>query len=447
MKALQVALCGILSVFSVAAHAAVSDADAQKLKTTLTPMGAERMGNAENTIPEWTGGYTEVEPGYQPGEPRKDPFSADKPMFSITRENMAQYAQYLSDGQKHMLETLPDFRMDVYPTRRTAAAPEFVYENILKNATRAQLSADGTAVENAYGGVPFPIPQNGAEAIWNHLLAFRGTQAREYWSAYVVGSDGVPSLAAGSIQEHSWPYYDRDGSAETFSGKYYQMVAENKQPSFKAGEIVLAQEFTDGKRNVWQYLPGQRRVRRAPNVAYDTPDFISSGVTNFDEVHLFTGSIDRYEWNLVGKQELFVPYNNNAFQLKKISEVLGPKFVNPDATRWELHRVWVVEATLAPGKRHAMPKRRFYLDEDTWLALVSDGWDNNGKLWKSGFEFAFVAPELPAVQTRPMVMYDFTAGAYLSHFMTNENTPQIDNSAQFEDRRFTPDALSARSVR
>lgn len=447
MRVINLVLCGLLASVSGVSYAAVSATEAQRLNAELTPMGGEKKANAEGTIPEWTGGYKDVDPAYKPGQPRNNPFASDKPRFTITKDNYAQYAKFLSDGQKHMLETMPGFKMNVYPTRRTAAAPSYVYENTYKNATQATLTSDGMGVEKSFGGIPFPIPQSGAEAIWNHLLAFRGIAAREYWSAYVVGSDGVASLASGSLQEHSWPYYDRTGNAENFSGKYYQMVVENKEPAFKAGEIVLAHEFVDGKRSVWQYLPGQRRVRRAPNVAYDTPDFISSGVTNFDEYNLFSGAIDRYEWKLVGKQEMFVPYNNNGFNLKKIDEVLGEKFVNPDATRWELHRVWVVEANLADGKRHAMPKRRFYLDEDKWMALVSDGWDTNGNLWKAGFAFAFVMPEVPAIQTRPLVMYDFTSGAYLAHLVPNERTPQLDNSVSYEDRRFTPDALSSRGVR
>ncbi|MBV2205690.1 MAG: DUF1329 domain-containing protein [Pseudomonas sp.] len=428
-----------LTLFACAATAAVPESEAQRLKSELTPFGAERQGNAEGTIPGWEGGYTRTDTGYQPGQARKDPFAGERPLFSIDGSNYQQYEQHLSAGQKHMLESFPDFRMDVYPTQRTAAAPQWVYENTYRNALNARM--EHGAVVGAYGGIPFPIPQDGTEAIWNHLLAFRGTQLAEYWRAYLVASDGVPTLAAGSLHRHSYPYYTEGGNVEAFDGKYYEMVVENKEPPFKAGEKVLAQEFVDGKRNVWQYLPGQRRTRRAPNVAYDTPDFISSGVTNFDEVNLFTGALDRYQWTLVGKQELYVPYNNNGLQLRKVDELLGKKFVNPDATRWELHRVWVVEASLAPGKRHAMPKRRFYLDEDTWMALVSDGWDANGKLWKAGFQFPFVAPEVPVVQTRPLVMYDFSASAYLSHFIGNERSPQVDNTARFEGSEFSPGSL------
>lgn len=428
-----------LALFSSAVLAAVPEQEAQRLQSELTPLGAERQGNAEGTIPAWDGGYTLVDEEYQPGQGRKDPFADEQSSFSIDLSNYQEYEQYLSDGQKHMLATFPEYRMDVYPTRRTAAAPQWVYENTYRNALNARM--DGDAVTGAYGGIPFPIPQNGTEAIWNHKLAFRGTQLAEYWRVYMVASDGVPTLAAGSLQRHSYPYYREEGNAETFDGKYYEMVVETKEPPFKAGEKVLAQEFVDGRRNVWQYLPGQRRTRRAPNVAYDTPDFISSGVTFFDEYNLFTGALDRYEWKLVGKQEMYVPYNNNGLQLRKIDELLGEKFLNPDAARWELHRVWVVEANLVSGKRHAMPKRRFYLDEDTWVALASDGWDSNGDLWKAGFVFPFVAAEVPIMQARPKLMYDFSSGAYLSHLMGNERSPQVDNTARFEDRDFTPAAL------
>lgn len=434
-----------LALVSALSHAAVPGPEAQKLKSTLTPFGAEKQGNASGSIPQWNGGYTQAEAGYKTGQPRKDPFASDKPLFSISKSNYQRYADSLTEGQKHMLANFDGFQINVYPTRRTAAAPQWVYNNTFQNATRARM--EGSKVVGAFGGIPFPIPKNGTEAMWNHLLAFRGTQLREYWRAYLVGGNGKSSLASGSLEEHTYPYYDRNGSVEKFDGKFYQMVVENKEPAFKAGEAVLAQEFTDGRRNVWQYLPGQRRVRRAPNVAYDTPDFIASGVTNFDEVNLFTGSLDRYEWKLVGKKEMFIPYNNNGLQQKPAADLLGRKFFGANHTRWELHRVWVVEGQLAAGKRHVMPKRRFYLDEDTWMAVASDSWDAKGKLWKAGFMFPFVAPEVPIVQTRPMVMYDFSSGAYLVHFLTNEKKLQVDNTAKIEDSKFTPDALGTRSGR
>jgi hypothetical protein len=158
--------------------AAVAPDVAATLNTTLTPLGAERAGNENGSIPPWEGGLTEVTPGFEVGGRRPDPFAEEKPLFSITAVNMRQYADKLTDGTIAMLQKYPDsfLRMDVYPTHRTAAAPQWVYDKTYKNATSAEIidGSGGPEPKGAYGGVPFPIPQSGAEVMWNHLLRWTG---------------------------------------------------------------------------------------------------------------------------------------------------------------------------------------------------------------------------------------------------------------------------------
>lgn len=439
---------GTLSLMVTAPSvAAVSAAEAAKLKSTLTPLGGERAGNKDASIPAWDGGYTKVPAGFKPGQPRPDPFANEKPLFSITAKNMAQYADRLTDGQKLLLTKHPSYRIDVYPTHRTAAAPQWVYDNTFKNATEAKTTSNGLAVDGALGGVPFPIPQTGAEVMWNHLLRWAGESVKVGVRAYLVAG-GKPVLGSENVSEMSFPYYFRDARP----GKdleFWQLYMAAVAPSFKAGEIILARDALDqvGKgRQTWQYLVGQRRVRRAPSVAYDTPNTVTSGVDFFDEAMLFNGAMDKYQWKLSGKREIFVPYNTNGVFLKKTADVLGPNHINPDHVRFELHRVWVVEAELAPGKRHVLPKRRFYIDEDSWNALWSDGWDAQGQLWHSGMGLPLLAFDLPAQIQWNFVIYDHLKESYSAQTMID--TPdQYTAVPRWPAENFTPESMAARGVR
>jgi hypothetical protein len=221
-------------------------------------------------------------------------------------------------------------------------------------------------------------------------------------------------------------------------------------PPFKVGENILTQDPVDQVnegRKSWLYVVGQRRVRRAPTIAYDNPSTVSSGFSLFDEIFLFNGAIDRYQWKLIGKQQMIVPYNTQRFHSRKVAEVLGPDHLNPDDVRWELHRVWVVEATLAPGRRHVIVRRRFYLDEDTWLAVLVDGWDAHGQLWHVGMALPFIAPELPGVVTAPYVIYDLVKRGYVASSLFNEGDRHYQVTEQKPESFFSAGALAAEGIR
>jgi hypothetical protein len=439
---------GLWAIVHVAG-AAVSTQEAARLKSELTPLGAERAGNKGGTIPAWDGGYTTVWPGYRSGQPRPDPFAGEKPILRITPQDLQAHEARLSEGVKALLRRFPSFRIDVYPTHRTAAAPRWIYENTLKNATRARAVENGQVVQSAYGGVPFPIPKSGAEVMWNHNLAWRGASTRYEYSTYVVASR-KPVLSTAGTVDNQYPYYYQGGSPENFKGTTTMIKIITTAPPFRVGENLLIQEPLDqlheGRRS-WQYLVGQRRVRRAPNIAYDNPSSVTSGFTFFDESFLFNGALDRYDWKLVGKQEMYVPYNTQQFHTKKTSEILGPDHLNPDHLRWELHRVWVVEATLAAGKRHVMPRRRFYVDEDTWLVVLYEGWDARGALWHVGHALPLLVPELPAVLVLPYAIYDLVKGGYAVSSLFNEGHLHLQVTERRPDAEFTPAALAAGGVR
>ena len=445
-------IVGICSIFvlSQGAFASVTPEEAAKLKTTLTPMGAEKAGNADGTIPAWEGGYTTVPPGYKSGDKRPDPFAGEKPLFSITAQNMDQYADKLAEGAKELLKKDPSFRLDVYPTHRTAAAPQVVYDNTFKNATRAKTNNNGLSIEGAYGGIPFPFPKDGFEVMWNHLLTFRGVATSVPFRNYLITPDGKKILVVEAEDQEQFPYYINDIPMEEWNGDFLLFRQVQKAPPFKAGETILARDPVDmyGKgRQAWQYLVGQRRTRRAPSIAYDTPDFVSSGHNYFDEVFVFNGALDRYDWKLIGKKEMYIPYNCNKFYLQKDTDIMGDKSVNPDHVRWELHRVWVVEANLAPGKRHVVAKRRMYIDEDSWWTVLYDGWDGQGQLWRFTLSLPLLAMDLPAIVPVSEFVHNLQTGACCATVITNEMPVQYQSVPPRPDSFFTPDALAGAGIR
>jgi len=433
-----------------AASAGVSAEEAARLKTELTPLGAERAGNKDGSIPAWTGGYTTPIPGDKPGGRRGDPFKDEKPLYSISAKNAEQYADKLTDGTKAMLKKYPDsFRVDVYKTHRTAAAPQWVYDNTFKNAGRAKL--DGDVVSGAYGGIPFPIPKTGTEVMWNHLLRWRGTAWQFQTDMYQLTADGKSVLATDGVGDQQMPYYLPDGSPEKFaqSGDYWLVRLVNAGPPIRAGEAIVGRENVDpSKAQAWVYLTGQRRVRKLPNPCCDTPTPAAAGVMSFDEIEVFTGRLERFDFKLLGKKEMLIPYNSNRLlQPKTDAEVLNAHHLNPDFVRWELHRVWVVEASVREGKRHQAPKNRYYCDEDTWICVLGDRWDANGQLWKTLWNQTFVAPDLPGLVGGAMGFNDLISGTAFVANLYNAKNAHYPIVAPFPDSNFTPDAMAAAGAR
>jgi hypothetical protein len=444
MKTLAAALVTV-SMTGLACAAVTAD-EAAKLKTELTPLGAEKAGNKDGSIPAWTGGYTKVPVGYKSGQPRPDPFADEKPLLTITAANMAQHADRLDEGQLHLLKKFPDYRINVYPTHRSAAAPQWVYDETFKNATRAKM--EGDAVVGAYGGVPFPIPRTGAELIWNHSLRVRPAAYRHPFNTYTVDSSGNASLASGAVNEVSLPYYKQGGSPEQMKhGAYFQNVQSVVAPSVRAGELLMYYDQLDNNRPAWQYLVGQRRVRRAPTICCDTPNFVNSGVDFFDQVFVWFGPSTNYDWKIVGKKEMYIPYNNNRLIMSKDKDALKKDFINPDLVRWELHRVWEVEGTVRAGKRDVRPKRKLYLDEDTYIAVLGNTWDAQGTLWHTSIGFPWIQYELPAVGLEVWTTMDFIKGTY-TFSPIGDQSAQIQIMAEpWPDSYYTPEALSRKGVR
>jgi hypothetical protein len=400
------------------AHGAVTPDEAKQLGATLTAVGAEKAANKDGTIPEYTGGMIAPPANFVKGSgSRPDPFAADKPRMVITGKNLQGMDDKLTAGTKELLKRFPSFRVDVYPTHRPVTLPKNLLDNTAKNALRTKSVDGGIGVEGALAGVPFPIPKTGFEVMWNHLLRYQGRAFTTRFESWNVDASGVSSLAtAGEITEE-FPLADpKLAEPAKQDDVFFRTKLAYNAPARRAGEALMAFDAVNpavAPRRVWQYLPGQRRVKLAPDVAYDTPNPGAAGASTYDDAWVFNGALDRFEFKLVGKKEVVVPYNQyKLFGATKVEDIVKPNHLNPDWLRWELHRVWVVEATLKPGKRHIYSKRTFYIDEDSWVAVASDQYDARGQLYRASFDHMIFAYDAQATYTGNHVIYDFVSGAY-----------------------------------
>jgi hypothetical protein len=432
------------------ALAEVTPAEVARLGADLTPLGAEKAGNADGTIPAWDGGITKPPAGYKVGDHHPDPYADDKIIVAITAANMAQYAAKLAPGHQAMLKAYPSFKLNVYPTHRSASYPQRIYDMTKKVAGTAKLAAEGHGVLGAINGYPFPIPKTGIEVIWNHLLRYRGEGASRRISQAAPTRGGSYTLV--DFAEEFVFLYSQEGATEASIGnKILYFKQEVLAPARLAGGILLVHETLDQvaeHRSAWVYNPGQRRVRRAPNIAYDNPGTASDGMRTSDQLDIFNGAPDKYDWKLVGKQEIYVPYNSYKLHSKslKYKDILTPLHINPDHCRYELHRVWVVDATLKEGERHIYQRRTFYFDEDSWQILLVDQYDNRGQLWRVSEGHVINYYEVPTLWTTLEVHTDLQAGRYLANGLDNEST-MYDFTIKRTAEDFTPGALRREGTR
>jgi hypothetical protein len=448
-------IAAALAFVSATALAAVSPEEAAQLGKTLTPLGAEKAGNKEGTIPAWTGGITQIPANFDVTTGRRpDPFAADKPRFRVTGANADQHKEHLTAVAQALLKRYPDFYMDVYPTRRPVNQPAKIYENTAKNALNAKSVNDGLGMEGALPGYPFPIPKSGHEVMWNHIMRYAGKATFCKYDAFNVDSSGTVTLSATGLSYQEFPIFDPKNMDTVIKppDPIWYIKQDYKAPARRAGELLLVIDHANPiaqQRKAWQYLPGQRRVKLAPDICCDTPNPGTAGAATYDDAFVFNGSQDRYDMKLVGKREMYVPYNNYEFLYFPPSRdaVTVKNFMNPALTRWELHRVWVVEATLKPGKRHIYKKRVFYFDEDSWLALSSDQYDARDQLFRGTYSYPAFAYDVKVQNTSLQATYDLNAGLYSSQGNCGLYPPGIVYNNGWPARDWTPDALAGSGIR
>lgn len=448
---LQTGVLG-LSLLASSVMAAVSADEAAKLGTTLTPLGAEMAGNADGTIPAWTGGLPKNAGTVDARGFLQDPFASEKPLFVITAENVEQYKDKLTPGQLAMFKRYPQsYRMPVYPTHRSASVPDSVIEATKRNATNTVMVQNGNGLANFDTANPFPIPQNGLEVIWNHITRYRGGSAKRFVTQATPQANGSYSLVY-FVDEFTF----RGALADVDKSKESNVLFYFKQrvtaPSRLAGNVLLIHETLDQvkePRLAWLYNAGQRRVRRAPQVSYDGPGTAADGLRTTDNFDMYNGAPDRYEWKLNGKKEIYIPYNTYKLDSPdlKYADVVKAGHINQDLSRYELHRVWHVTATLKQGERHIYAKRDFFIDEDTWQASAIDHYDGRGTLWRvaEAHNQYYYNHQVPwyTVET----LYDLLSGRYLALGMKNEEKQAYEFGFPAKESDYTPAALRQAGVR
>lgn len=442
----------LLSLWASATPAAVSAREALVLGQDLTPVGAEKAGNADGSIPAWTGGLSKDAGTVDGSGFMTDPYADDTPLFTITAENAEQYRGKLSEGQLALFKRYPkSFRMAIYPTRRSATFPDNWLGKTQDNATTVTLSGGGNTLENYQMGVPFPVAKDGLEAIWNHNARYMGSTLQRQIITAVPQANGqfTPSLLDQYVAMQ-WALSDSATAKNPNVMFYYKW--RTLAPARLAGDVFLVHETIDQvkePRMAWVYNAGQRRVRRAPQISYDSPSTTGDGQHTSDNYMMYNGAPDRYDWKLVGKQEMYVPYN--AYRLDdpklKYTDIVKPGHLNSDYTRYELHRVWVVEANLKEGQRHIYAKRRLYLDEDTWQAVIVDHYDSRGQIWRvsEGHMQQVYQQQLPLIFVE--TCYDLINGRYLVGGLRNEITNAPKYGIELSSSDFTPAALRRSGVR
>lgn len=450
MKMLQVGVFG-LSLAASVAMAAVSPGEAAKLGTSLTPMGAEKAGNADGSIPAWSplpknAGAVDAK-GFL-----ADPYATEKPLFTITAQNVEQYKDKLAPGQYAMFKRYPDsYRMPVYPSHRGSTVPDDVFAAIKQNATQTKLIGNGNGLENFNAAIPFPIPQDGMEVIWNHITRYRGGSVTRLVTQATPQQNGSYSLV---YFQDQFVFRDKmkDYDPKNPGNILFYFKQNVTAPARLAGNVLLVHETLDQvaePRSAWIYNAGQRRVRRAPQVAYDGPGTAADGLRTSDNLDMYNGAPDRYDWKLEGKKEMYIA--ENAYKLDsptlKYADIIKAGHINQDLTRYELRRVWHVVATLKPGQRHIYAKRDFYIDEDTWQAAVIDHYDGRGQLWRVAEAHAQNYYNYQVPWTTLETLYDLQSGRYLALGMKNEEKRAYEFGFTARTSDFTQAALRQDGVR
>lgn len=447
---LRASVMAACAVVATASFSKITQDDLKALDSALTPMGAQRTASADGGVPAWSGKWLGTPPGvqYKRGTRYPDPFADEKPLFTITAENMAQYAEHLTDGQKAMLKRYPTtFRIPVYPSHRDFRYDDSVYKDIRTYAPDSTMTSDANGLKDAPPQVPYPIPKTAAELLWNQRFSSAIGKEQATFDQAVIYPDG--NIAWGKVRYDIFsPRNDGkyDIKADLNNRTYYRVATE--LPLSDRGTLIVGYENwdkagADNASRTWIYNPGTRRVRQAPEYGYDQPQG-PGGFRTVDDDRLFNGSGERYDWKILGKREIYVPYDNYKLMdtSVKYADLLGKGHENPNYMRYEMHRVWVLQATLKNGYRHQYAKRVLYLDEDSWLAVLADNFDARGQLWRTNIATTVYAFDAKTFYPGAVFYHDLISGAYLADRLTNEGPmPKLDNSPQFTEAYFSPDAI------
>ncbi len=440
-----------LSLVASGAMAAVPAKVADRLGKDLTPMGAEKAGSRSG-VDNWSGRQVDgrkILAGYDGGA-LPNPFAADKPLYTITAANAGDYASQLTVGHKALLKAYPDsYRLHVYKSRRSCTYPDFVYKAAARNAAVGQVVDGGNGISEAIMAAPFPIPSSALEIVWNHTLRYRGERiARDFnYAAPTTSGDYTLTFTRDEVV---FPYSNAQNQrAEDLNNISIYFVAYTSSPARRAGNVVLVHEtlnMAKEGRKAWTYSPGTRRVRRAPNIAYDNPITNGDGLGTSDQYDGYNGAPDRYNWTVLGKLDRLSQQNNYNAVHTPYETFLQAGHVNQDVMRYEMRRQWVVEGTLKGTARHIYAKRVLRMDEDSNQMTAGEMYDGRGELWR--IQEIGQAPDYrPEAHTcwttGGEFTYDLLAGRYLGLAMKSGRPANFVTGLE----RLTPDYYTPANVR
>lgn len=420
----------LLLLTTTPSFAKVTAEQAAQLGQNLTPFGAIKTGDDQAGIPAWQD-IDAIDP-------------AELPLFTITDSNYQLHAEHLSAGQIALFKTYPDtFKMQIYPSHRTFSAPDRVYHNSKKNAINAELNQNQTGILNAIGGIPFPIPNSALEVYFNHVARWRGIQLVNHASDANVGDDGSFQIST----RESLIRFDYYLENNPNPNRLFSVISKTTAPATRSGSgglVIEPLDQIDQPRSAWLWDKGRRRVTRAPNFSYDQPISTANALRTADDTDMANGSPDRFDWQLLESRTLYIPYNNNrlAENTLKYQDILKTGHLNPELTRYELHRVWVIRARLKSDWRHLYSQRDFFIDEDSWSMVVVDQYDKQGQLFRVSMAYLQQDSNMPGTFPVITAFHDLNSKKY--HVMGLQNEAPKGNIYDAEvakDNLFTPNGL------
>lgn len=410
----------------------------------LTPLGAELAGNSNGVIPSWD--KNDVF-----SSQRLEQIANEKPLFHISKDNVSSYRDHLSVGLQALINAYPDtFKIPVYKTYRTHRVPDYIYQATAKNYLSAELIDQGNGVKNVWQGVPFPVPENAQHVLWNHLVSWRGVHINVNFYEVLVQANGSFQEIV-SKGEFASPY--NAPNREIFSDKHvktYYMTRTLSPANLAGGGLLIYDTLNQrlNPRKVWFYDAQQRRVIRIPDLGHDTPNPNSEMVRVVDEVDLFNGLPERYKWRIIGKKELYIPYNNQQFSNIGVEGLSKKYHIDLTNARFEMHRVWVVEGELKEGHRHIYGRRRLYLDEDSWVTVLAEQYDKKDELWRVSVSYTKFYPQMPGVWKVIDTYHDLKSAQHFSQAVRGDDNNAVQFSNELPGKRhFSPAALRQSSRR
>ena len=443
----SVAIAAGLALSSAALAKSTPEEIAKLGGKDYTCTGAERAGN-DDGVAEFTGKWLGAPTGVAysgTGDPYPNPYASEKPLYVVTQKNMAQYAKYLNPGMQALLKKYPTYTIPVYASHRDFRQPDWICDRAKLNAKDAEMTDGGLGLKANRGAVFFPFPKTGLELASNFIWPARTSEQAVYDVAVVYGQNKI-TWGRQNYRIYAPSNYEDALPTTTVDNLFANANVTIILPLRDAGTNFVTTDGYNSKtqpRVTFGYDPGTRRVRQFPAFGFDSPDPATSGFRTIDEDRLFNGSTERYDWKIVGKKSMIVPYNAYSLDDPKIkySELTTAGHMNNEHARFEMHRVWVLEATLKPNFRHKYARRTFYIDEDSWQAVANENYDSRGQLWRVGMVHLKYLYDAKVYFTRVSTYNDMTNGTYAIDRLINEapQTPKYGKAAGLTPSMFTPD--------